>query len=156
MKGHGDGVRVGVKGHGDGVRVGVKGHGDGVRVGVNLDGELIGLKAPLARPRLDNLRLEIEQRSSQLVTRARPVVHRGGAEGERVTPFGIRLLQQQHPLHVVVLDDGTAALLALARIDEALEVASLTCGERRGRRSEHLHAAGQALEVASLTQAGRP
>mmetsp|Transcript_28953 Transcript_28953/g.87653 ORF Transcript_28953/g.87653 Transcript_28953/m.87653 type:complete len:498 (+) Transcript_28953:29-1522(+) len=105
----------------------------------DLDGPLVRLEAPLGRPRLDHRREELEQ---QQLVRPRRGVGRGGqrvddtrrvhAQPERA--LDVRLLQQQHPLDIRVLDDRhhrrarvaaerRAALRALPRVLQRVEVA---------------------------------
>jgi hypothetical protein len=53
----------------------------------------------------------------------------GRVQTQRRGALGVSLLQEQHPLDVVVLDDRSAALLALLRVQERLEEPTLA--ERR-------------------------
>ena len=54
------------------------------------------------------------------VASPRTVLERGGVEAEGVAALSPNLLQQQHALHVGVLDDGLASLLALLRVQQRL------------------------------------
>mmetsp|Transcript_27968 Transcript_27968/g.82265 ORF Transcript_27968/g.82265 Transcript_27968/m.82265 type:complete len:307 (-) Transcript_27968:430-1350(-) len=86
----------------------------------DLDGPLVRLEAPFRRPRLDNLDDRVEHGARLGVARRVPVVQGGGVDGQRECALCVRLLLQQHPLDVVVLDDPLAALLAPLGVEQRL------------------------------------
>mmetsp|Transcript_14320 Transcript_14320/g.37996 ORF Transcript_14320/g.37996 Transcript_14320/m.37996 type:complete len:330 (-) Transcript_14320:94-1083(-) len=99
------------------------------RAAEDLHRELVALERPFGRPRLDNLSGHVEQRRRLRVARRRSVMQAGRVQTQRRGALGVSLLQEQHPLDVVVLDDRSAALLALLRVQERLEEPTLA--ERR-------------------------
>ena len=90
---------------------------------VDLDGQAVGLQAPLAGPALGDGGQHLQQQAGFVggFGRARVLlVHQPRAEQvERQRAFAIALLRQQHPLDVGVLDDAhlglRGILAALAR-----------------------------------------
>jgi hypothetical protein len=119
---------------------------------VHLDGEAVGLQAPLGGPALGEWGQHVQQQSGAgallLGGGGALLVHQPRAVQEQSErPFHVRLLRQQHPAYVRVLDDGhlrgrgilparaeRAALGAFACVAQRLEVSGVA--ERHRARSD--------------------
>ena len=77
---------------------------------VHLDGQVVGLETPFAGPALRHGRENFEQKRGFFcclrVPGALLVDETGAIESQRQPAFGIRLLREQHPLDVGVLENG--------------------------------------------------
>ena len=133
---------------------------------VDLDREVVGLQAPLRRPALRDRREHLQQQVG-----VRPRLGRGrgallveelaAVQDEREPAFDERLLREQHPAHVGVLDERhrrrggilrarRAALGTGARVVERLQVAGVAerhraRADRDPRLVHHVEHGGEAL-----------
>ena len=77
---------------------------------VHLDGQAVGLQAPLRRPALGDRRQHLQQQVGAgavgFGARTLLVDQAGAVQAQRQRTFDIGLLRQQHSLHVGVFDDG--------------------------------------------------
>ena len=119
---------------------------------VHLDREVVRLEAPLARPALRDRRQHLEQSLDRrhALGGSRPcfVDQPGAIQLERQPAFHVRLLREQHALHVGVLDDAhrvatpdpcrpastDAPACDCARSRDSPRSPRSRCPRRRGRR----------------------
>ena len=112
----------------------------------HLDRETVGLQAPLRRPTLGDRGQDVQQQTHLIALivglgAVLPVDQPGAVQRQGERAFDIRLLRQQHPLHVGVFDDrdlrgrriltrDRAALWTLPGILQRLEVSGVPQGHR--------------------------
>ena len=133
---------------------------------VDLDGQAVGLQAPLRGPGFDNGRKQVQQQARLgargLAGAGALLVHQArGVQAQRKRALHIGLLRQQHAAHVGVrhqrhlrlqrvLGSGRAALQALARVLQRGQIAAVAVHHRAhahadARLVHHVEHARQAL-----------